>query len=134
MTISQIITRLLIIILVSVIALISVALIRTIVFFPFPKQLESCTETHNPIGGQPVIDRFRSALKFKTITYGIQNTDILENKKYIDFIIKSNVESTNPLFKLTDKFPNRLSDNSFFAIRFIHFSQQLQSSIHHSWQ
>ena len=65
------------------------AIFRTIVFFPTPKDIESCTELHEPISGQQVIDRFRSALRFKTITSSPHNYDTLELKKYIDFIVKS---------------------------------------------
>ena len=106
--------------LLTLVVLLVIAIIRTILFFPTPKDIESCPELHEPIKGQPIVERFRSALKFKTITKGIHNYDTIELKKYIDFIVKSNlfVKINKFLLKLI-LFENRLSETTFVSIRFL---------------
>ncbi|XP_054168834.1 N-fatty-acyl-amino acid synthase/hydrolase PM20D1-like [Oppia nitens] len=64
-------------------------ILRTVIYFPAPTQVATCADLHQPIDGQSVIDRFRSALQFKTITKAAHDYDTVELKKYIDFIIKN---------------------------------------------
>ncbi|CAG2113105.1 unnamed protein product [Medioppia subpectinata] len=66
-----------------------VTIVRTIVYFPAPKEIDSCPDLHEPIAGSAVVDRFRAALRFKTITKAAHIYDTLELKRYIDWIIKS---------------------------------------------
>jgi hypothetical protein len=85
----KIVIKLITYILLSLILLLTVITVRTILYFPSTKELDSCPKIHEPISGQQLIDRFVEALKFKTITKATQDYDKNELKKYVDFIIKS---------------------------------------------
>jgi hypothetical protein len=85
----KIVTKLITYILLSLVLLLILITVRTVLYFPSLKELDSCPKIHEPIYGQQLIDRFVEALKFKTITKGPQDYDTNELKKYQNFIIKS---------------------------------------------
>lgn len=77
---------------ISVLTLLAIVLFRTIVYFPLPKEIEGCKESinHEPISiKRGILDRFSQALRFKTITWGTQNSESEELSKFVNFIIKS---------------------------------------------
>ena len=48
--------------------IIGIMFFRAEVYFPNVPLSDRCNQTHEPIGGQLILDRFTQALKIKTIT------------------------------------------------------------------
>ena len=76
-------------VLVSIASLGLIMLFRAEVYFPKVAPVEWCNQSHTPIEGQEMVERFQKALRFKTITSGPSNYDRLELKRYGDFLKKS---------------------------------------------
>lgn len=66
-------SRIIFLLLVTLAALLGVMVFRAEVYFPYPSHIEECNQTHEPIAGQQLVDRFTQALRIKTITR--QNRD-----------------------------------------------------------
>lgn len=75
--------------------LFGVLVFRAEVYFPRPSLEESCHEIHTPISGDDIVERFRAALRFKTVTFDVQDYAKDELKKFAAFLEKSNLQVTS---------------------------------------
>ena len=62
---------------------------RAEIYFPYPNGLQICNETHEPIQGDNLIERFAQAIRIKTITLDRGVYDREELLKFAQFLRKS---------------------------------------------
>lgn len=70
----------------SLIILFGILFFRAEVYFSKPKDETFCNQTHTPIQGDELIERFSQALKFKTITQDTQKYETSEREKFAQFL------------------------------------------------
>lgn len=83
--------KFLVLILLSLLTLLGVLLFRAEVYFPYPKHVPTCNETHDPISGQDIVDRFRKALQIKTLTFDRLDYDRDALTKFASFLRASKI-------------------------------------------
>lgn len=76
----------------SSIILVGVLFFRAEIYFAKPKLTDTCSETHEPISGNVIVQRFARALQFKTITSGLHNYDTEELQRFHHFLKHSKTE------------------------------------------
>lgn len=62
---------------------------RAEIYFPYPNGTKFCNETHEPIQGDDIIERFAQALRIKTITKDRLVYDKSELLRFAQFLRKS---------------------------------------------
>lgn len=115
-------------ILVSVCALILVMFFRAEFIFQAPKHDRMCNETHQPLVGQDIVDRFAKALTFKTITYSNQNYNKEELARFGQFLRTSKMVSL--FYKLLTLFVFRFPCDILFAFGQGGTGEQFESFVH----
>lgn len=80
--------------------LFGVCIFRALIYFPAPKDVQTCSEStaHKAIGlERGLLPRFQKAIQFKTITKSKNNYDAAELKRFISFIETSESHVAQPL-------------------------------------